>query len=219
MSRTPAALDQAPVAPVVAIAIEVRDWSTALPGVRALCQRAVVAAMQGAQVGAHGQAHAGAMGRALGRALGHLEISILLTEDRTVRALNRDHRGQDRATNVLSFAGTDAISLQIDAPPGDSIAGPAPILLGDVVVAFETVAAEAASQGKTLADHLSHLIVHGILHLLGYHHEVDNAARRMERLETGILADLGVADPYSAGPCGADPCDDVIGDERPLRIK
>ncbi len=206
MNRSPAALDQAPASPVVAIAIEVREWSTALPGVRALCRRAALAALQGAQFGAHG--------RALGQAVGHLEISILLTEDGTVRALNRDHRGRDRATNVLSFAGTDAISLRIDAPQGDSIAGPAPILLGDVVVAFETVAAEAAGQGKTLADHLSHLIVHGILHLLGYHHEVDDAARRMERLETGILADLGVADPYGAGPC-----EDVIGDERPFRIK
>ncbi len=207
MNRSPAALDQAPAAPVVAIAIEDQNWSIALPGVRALCRRAALAALHGAQFGA--------LGRALDQALGHLEISILLTGDGTIRALNRDHRGRDRATNVLSFAGTDAISLQIDAPPGDSIAGPAPILLGDVVVAFETVAAEAASQGKTLADHLSHLIVHGILHLLGYHHEVDDAARRMERLETGILAELGVADPYSADFGGADPCDDVIGDERP----
>ena len=203
MNRTPAAFDQAPV---VAIAIEGRDWSDTMPGVRALCRRAAVAALHGAQFGAHG--------RALGRALGHLEISILLTDDGTVRALNRDHRGRDRATNVLSFAGADAISLQMDAKRGDAIAGSAPTLLGDVVVAFETVAAEAADQGKTLADHLSHLIVHGILHVLGYDHEVDDAARRMERLEIGILADLGVADPYDTGPY-----DDVIGDERLFRIK
>ncbi len=205
MTGLPAAVDQAPVGPEVAVAIDCADWHTALPEARAVCRRAALAALLGAEALADVDIGVGAHER--------LEISILLTDDATVRALNRDHRGPDRATNVLSFAGADALASDMDAMQGDPIAGPAPILLGDVVVAFETVAAEAAGQDKTLANHLSHLIVHGILHLLSYDHESDDEARRMERLETGILADLGVADPYAARG------DDVIGDERPIRIE
>ncbi len=198
MSPSPAIVDRAPEGPVIAVAIEGSDWTAALPAVRAGCRRAALAALHGAQV----------------RARDRLEISILLTDDAVIRTLNRDHRGRDRATNVLSFPGVDATTLQKDATQGGTVGRPAPILLGDVVVAFETVAAEAAAQGKILADHLSHLIAHGVLHLLGYDHETNDEARRMERLETGILADLGVADPN-----GADPLEDVIGDERPFRIK
>jgi len=112
------------------------------------------------------------------------ELSLVLADDATVRDLNRRWRGQDRPTNVLSF------------PAGG---GPAPVaLLGDVVLAFETVAREADEQGKSLGDHLAHLVVHGVLHLLGHDHEQDRAAKRMEALETGILAGLGIADPYRA---------------------
>ena len=75
-----------------------------------------------------------------------------------------------------------------------------PILLGDVVLAFETVQREAREQGKSVGDHLTHLVVHGILHLLGYDHQSDPDADRMERLETSILARFGIADPYSANP-------------------
>ena len=94
----------------------------------------------------------------------------------------------DAPTNVLSFPAAAS------APPAPG----APLLLGDVVLAFETVAAEAAAQGKPLADHLAHLVVHGVLHLLGFDHEADAEAERMEALETRLLAGLGIADPYRA---------------------
>ena len=114
------------------------------------------------------------------------ELSLVLGDDLAVRALNRDWRGQDKPTNVLSFPGGAA-------PPGT------PALIGDVVLAFETVSREAAAQGKPLADHLAHLVVHGVLHLIGYDHVAAPAARRMERLEIAVLAGLGIADPYDGG--------------------
>jgi probable rRNA maturation factor len=116
------------------------------------------------------------------------ELSIVLSDDATVQGLNRDWRGRDAPTNVLAF-------------PGDSepVAGQ-PLLLGDVIVAFGVTRAEADRDGKSLADHLSHLIVHGTLHLLGYDHENEAEAQAMEALETRILADLGIADPYAEGP-------------------
>lgn len=115
---------------------------------------------------------------------GPVEVSVLLTDDGEQRVLNRDHRGKDRATNVLSFpAGV--------APP----VGPRP--LGDISLALETVLAEAADQDKTPADHTSHLLVHGLLHLLGHDHEDDATAEAMEALERRILAGLGIADPYA----------------------
>jgi probable rRNA maturation factor len=116
-----------------------------------------------------------------------LELGILLTDDAAIRVLNRTWRGKDASTNVLSF-GVDGDPAML--PPG------APWLLGDVVVALETVRREAERDGKSCADHLTHLIVHGVLHLLGYDHETDLDARRMEALETEILSGLGIADPY-----------------------
>jgi probable rRNA maturation factor len=115
---------------------------------------------------------------------GSVELSVVLANDETVAALNERWRHRVGPTNVLAFA-----SEERSAPP-------APLMLGDVVLAYETVAREAKEQGKTLADHLRHLIIHGVLHLLGYDHEASAPARRMEALETRILATLGVADPY-----------------------
>lgn len=114
------------------------------------------------------------------------EVSVLLCDDATIQRLNRDWRGFDRPTNVLSFP----------APAGGPPHGPR--LLGDIAVAFETTRREAGSEGKSVADHLTHLVVHGFLHLIGYDHEVESEALRMEALETSILADLGIADPYAA---------------------
>lgn len=116
------------------------------------------------------------------------ELSLILTDDAEQRRLNRDWRGIDRPTNVLSFAIWEPGALP---PPG------APLLLGDVVLALETVAREAEEQRKPFADHFSHLVVHGVLHLLGYDHQTEFEANAMEALETAILASLGVADPYS----------------------
>jgi probable rRNA maturation factor len=128
---------------------------------------------------------------------GPAELAVVLADDRLVRRLNREYRGQDAATNVLSFAGLDG--------PDEPGAG-APYLLGDVVLARETVVREAREQGKTPADHLAHLVVHGVLHLLGYDHQTAAQAETMENLERAALAELGVADPYldpgRAGPPG-----------------
>jgi probable rRNA maturation factor len=118
---------------------------------------------------------------------GSYEITILLTDDREMRELNRLWRGKDSSTNVLSFpAGEPLDTVNCEAAP-----------LGDVVLAAETVLAEASQQGISIADHVSHLVVHGVLHLLGHDHERDEDAEAMETLETEILASLGVADPYA----------------------
>jgi len=116
-----------------------------------------------------------------------IELAISLADDAVQQGLNRDWRGIDRPTNVLAFPAWE---------PGTEIPPGAPLLLGDVVLAFETVAREADEQGKPLSDHLSHLIVHGVLHLLGYDHATEAEAVAMESLETSILASLGVPDPY-----------------------
>ena len=116
-----------------------------------------------------------------------VELAVVLGGDAEQQRLNRDWRGIDRPTNVLAFPGWN---------PGVPMPRAAPVLLGDVVLAFETVAREAAEQGRPLAAHLSHLVVHGVLHLFGFGHETDTEAVVMEALETSILADFGVADPY-----------------------
>ena len=114
-------------------------------------------------------------------------MSLLLTGDAEVQALNARWRGQDKPTNVLSFPA---------APAGRLAEAPA---LGDIALAFETLAREAEAAGVPLADHYRHLVTHGFLHLIGYDHETDEEAERMEALETRILARLGVADPYADG--------------------
>jgi probable rRNA maturation factor len=116
--------------------------------------------------------------------LGPCEVAVAFADDARVRDLNRDFRGKDKPTNVLSFP----------APAAPGLPGPRP--LGDIVLARETVAAEAAADGKPLEHHIRHLVVHGFLHLLGYDHETDADADRMEGLETEVLAALGVADPH-----------------------
>ena len=119
-----------------------------------------------------------AAGAALGQVAG--DVVVLLTDDASIQDLNARFRDRDRPTNVLSF-------------PAAASAFPH---LGDVVLAFGVCAGEAAAQGKTLADHLTHLVVHGVLHLLGHDHEVDSEAEAMEREERKILGQLGVPDPY-----------------------
>jgi len=127
-----------------------------------------------------------------------VEIGIRLTDDGEMRTLNRDYRGRDTATNVLSFAlAADDGSQGASLAPAGAQPDDAPTLLGDVVVAYETCVSEAEDQAKPLADHLRHMVVHGVLHLLGYGHEVDDEAMRMEGLERDILARMGVPDPYA----------------------
>ena len=114
-------------------------------------------------------------------------VDVTLTDDAAQRTLNRTWRGKDTSTNVLAFPGADPA---IPPPVG------APLLLGDVVLAYETVAREALEQHKPLADHLRHLVVHGVLHLLGYDHTEPAEAAAMEAREIAILAELGVPNPY-----------------------
>ncbi len=118
-----------------------------------------------------------------------------MTGDDEMRDLNRRYRGVDAPTNVLAFACDET-----PAAPG------AARLAGDVVLALDTLRREARERGLDLGDHLSHLVVHGVLHLLGYDHEIPSEAEAMESLETQILAGLGVDDPYAAEKgAGADP--------------
>jgi len=113
-----------------------------------------------------------------------LELSLLFTDDAAIRRLNAHYRGQDKPTNVLSFP---------QAPGPHSGA-----LLGDVILAVETVRGEAALAGKPFEDHMAHLLIHGFLHLLGYDHETDGAAEAMEALERSALETIGIADPTAA---------------------
>ena len=182
MSKTPPmtrALD-------VDVSVPCAAWSRSLPGAETLCRRAAAAVFDEA-----------------GGAYGEAEASVVLADDGLVAGLNRDYRGRDGPTNVLTFAVAD----RAGPPP----AAGGPVMLGDVVVAYETVAAEAAGEGRTLAHHLCHMVVHGMLHLLGHDHGTDDDAARMERLEVRILAGLGVPDPYADGPEGRSPGADGHG--------
>lgn len=121
--------------------------------------------------------------KALGAFRARAELTIRLVDESEARELNRRWRQRDYATNVLSF-------------PSDGLADIAPDLIGDIVLCAPVVAAEAAQQGKTAAAHWTHLTVHGVLHLLGFDHEQEQAALVMEEHERAILATMGVADPY-----------------------
>ena len=125
----------------------------------------------------------------------HYEITIVLTDDAEIRDLNRTWRSKDQATNVLSFPAGDVPSATRQS--GDPTFNGAPIPLGDIVVAFETTRTEADEKPIPLSDHLSHLVVHGTLHLLGFDHLNDEEAEDMESLERKALASLGIADPYA----------------------
>lgn len=121
-------------------------------------------------------------------------VAILLTDDAAMRRLNAHFRGRNKPTNVLSFP----------APAMPSGAGDAESLfLGDLALGYETCMAEAMAEGKSLGDHLSHLVVHGVLHLMGRDHETEAEADEMEDRERVILASLGISDPYAGAEGGA----------------
>jgi probable rRNA maturation factor len=156
-------------------------WSQACPGAEKHARRAAHRALE----------------RAAPAGLRHArpEVAIVLADAGLQRRLNRDYRGVDAPTNVLAFP---AWGPETRVPIG------APVLLGDVVLALEIVAREASEQ-KPIADHLRHLVVHGMLHLLGYDHTTPAEAVMMEALERSILADLGVSDPYRDPMCSTEP--------------
>ncbi len=155
-------------------------WKEAVPSVEDLCRHAAFAAFLEGAPGKH-------------RASGDkplAEVSLVLADNAFIQPLNEKYRGRNVPTNTLSFAFREDEGR---APqPQD-----APEMLGDVVLAFETARAEAGAEGKSLADHLRHLVVHGVLHLLGRDHQTAKDARIMERLEIQALARLDVADPYT----------------------
>ncbi len=132
------------------------------------------------------------------------ELSILLADDAFVQSLNRKFRDQDKPTNVLSFPHSPV--------PADALYDE-PSSLGDIALAWETLTAEAKAQNKSFDDHLAHLVVHGVLHLLGYDHVDDEDADRMEARERELLLRFGVADPYNSG--STDRLDARPTDERP----
>ncbi len=152
---------------IVSIAVEDSGWDQ-IPTLEELTHKAADAAA--ARVDAADQ---------------HLETAFLFTDDATVATLNGTWRGKPHATNVLSFP-----AKNVKPPEGE------PRPLGDIVLASGVVSREAAEQGKTLPHHATHLIVHGLLHLLGYDHETDKEAAAMQNLETQIVKGLGYPDPY-----------------------
>jgi probable rRNA maturation factor len=166
----------------ISVSIEAPAWSEAIPDAEAwvagLAHRTLQAACPG---------------------IGPAGISLLLTDDAAVHALNRTWRGKDNPTNVLSFPATETAEGEVPEAEFDGV----PLELGDIALAYETCAREANEQRKRLADHVAHLILHGVLHLLGYDHLDEDEAQRMEALEIRILAGLGIADPYETELAGA----------------
>jgi probable rRNA maturation factor len=124
-----------------------------------------------------------------------IEVSVILNDDANVRTLNRDYRGKDSPTNVLSFAQLDEGEDEIGVGFIDGM----PMMLGDVVIAHETTLRESIRDERHFHDHLMHLVVHGVLHLVGYDHIEEDEALRMEELERRILASQGIPNPYE-GP-------------------
>jgi probable rRNA maturation factor len=122
------------------------------------------------------------------KGFGEAELAVMLTDDSGIRTLNLNWRGIDKPTNVLSFPAS--------APTGRRGPDDAPAMLGDIAIAYQTTRREADDEQRPFEHHLSHLAVHGFLHLIGYDHENDADADTMEALETEILAQLGIPDPY-----------------------
>jgi probable rRNA maturation factor len=168
-------VEHAPDGVLIEIAVEAGDWPDEAALIK-LAQTAIAAAVKAADL----------------EVLAETEVSLLFTNDEGIRKLNHQWRDKDKPTNVLSFPGND---------PQDDVYGP---LLGDIVFAYETVAKEAEELGIEFNNHLTHLTVHGLLHLFDYDHQEKDEAELMESLETAILAGLGIDDPYAGRPLEAD---------------
>ena len=169
------------VLPISEVLVVADCWQTE-PDAEAVIQRAIATAAEIVNAG---------LGRTgLGDTdFGEAELAVMLTDDSGIRTLNLNWRGIDKPTNVLSFP-----ALQ---PTGAAGPEDAPRMLGDIAIAYQTTRSEADDEQKPFDHHLSHLAVHGFLHLIGYDHENDDDAEAMESLETEILAQLGIPDPYA----------------------
>lgn len=169
----------APMEPLVDILTEDGRWRDL--DLEALAEKAACAALAGAGLSAAG-----------------FEISLLACDDRRIAELNADFRGKPQATNVLSWPSDERGARAEGGTPQRPRPGAVdmPAELGDIAIAWETCAREAAEQGKSLPDHVTHLLVHATLHLLGYDHVREGDAALMEGLETRIMADMGLANPY-----------------------
>jgi probable rRNA maturation factor len=157
--------------PITEVVIAADCWQSE-PDAGPVVQRAIATASSAADIG-----------------LGNAEIAVMLTDDAYIRTLNRDFRGIDKPTNVLSFPARKIGGADNETDP--------PRALGDIAIAYETLRREAEDEHKPFAHHLSHLAVHGFLHLIGYDHETDQQAEAMEAFEVRILARLGIPDPYT----------------------
>ena len=159
------------ILPITEVLVVADCWQ-AEPDAEAVIQRAIAAAAQSVDTGD-----------------GEAELAVMLTDDAGIRTLNSNWRGIDKPTNVLSFP----------ALPPTGAGGPddAPRMLGDIAIAYETTRQEADDEQKPFDHHLSHLAVHGFLHLMGYDHEKDGDAEAMETLEQDIRGQLGIPDPYA----------------------
>ncbi|HWX06185.1 MAG TPA: rRNA maturation RNase YbeY [Bradyrhizobium sp.] len=157
--------------PITEVLVVAECWRTE-PDAEAVIQRAVATAAEMVEAD-----------------VGEAELAVMLTDNAGIRTLNGNWRGIDKPTNVLSFP-----ALQ---PTGAKRPGDAPRMLGDIAIAYETTRKEADDEQKPFDHHLSHLAVHGFLHLVGYDHENDDDAEAMEALEAEILAQLGIPDPYA----------------------
>ncbi|MCQ2965134.1 MAG: rRNA maturation RNase YbeY [Alphaproteobacteria bacterium] len=159
----------------VAIKVREKKWQTDIEKVRSIVRKAASQAWKLGNVGE------------LEIPVDDVEISVLLTDNEEVHVLNRDYRGVDKTTNVLSFASLDDEFEIIDSP----------LLLGDIIVAYGKTKEEAVEENISLQDHLFHLIVHGVLHLIGYDHIEDAEAEEMENKEIEILNKNGISNPYA----------------------
>jgi probable rRNA maturation factor len=157
--------------PMTEVLVVAECWQNE-PDADAVIQRAIAAAVESVDAD-----------------VGDAELAVMLTDDPGIRTLNSNWRGINKPTNVLSFP-----ALQ---PEGARKPGDAPRMLGDIAIAYETTRREADAEGKPFEHHLSHLAIHGFLHLIGYDHENDADAEEMESLETEILQQLGIPDPYA----------------------
>jgi probable rRNA maturation factor len=157
--------------PITEVLVVADCWQTE-PDAEAVIHRAVAAAAEIADAD-----------------IGEAELAVMLTDDAGIRTLNNNWRGIDKPTNVLSFPALP--------PAGPGGPDDAPRMLGDIAIAYETTRKEADDEQKPFDHHLSHLAIHGFLHLIGYDHENDDDAETMETLEQEILAQLGIPNPYT----------------------